>query len=197
MSATPARRRAPEQRHDDLLEAAGRLLVAQGAAATTVDEIAAAAGVAKGTFYLYFASKDSVVDALRTKFMDEVARELDSIALSADEPGWHARTDELVRRAIDFQVAHAGMHRLVVETLHGHGGRHIEGLHRVHGALRRIIEAGASEGAYRVADTGATAWLLLDLLHAAGERAAGPESERVTLATIEAVGRVLGLTASG
>lgn len=58
------RTKPAEQRRDDLLNAAQRLFLDQGFAATSVDKITAAAGVAKGTFYLYFTTKEDVRAAL-------------------------------------------------------------------------------------------------------------------------------------
>jgi AcrR family transcriptional regulator len=59
------RRSAREVRADDtrrrLFAAAAELFAAHGFGGTTVDEIARRAGVAKGTFFLHFATKDAVV----------------------------------------------------------------------------------------------------------------------------------------
>ena len=60
----------PKDRREDLLAAAEPIFVERGAAAATVSDVTSAAGVAKGTFYLYFASKDHVLAALRQRFVD-------------------------------------------------------------------------------------------------------------------------------
>lgn len=68
-SAEPARRTKPAPvRLDELMAAAEDLFVRQGVEATTIDQIVAQAGVAKGTFYHYFSSKADVLAALRAKF---------------------------------------------------------------------------------------------------------------------------------
>jgi AcrR family transcriptional regulator len=58
---TTARRQATRQR---LYEAAVTLIAEQGFSATTVDEIAERAGVAKGTVYYNFASKNDLFEEL-------------------------------------------------------------------------------------------------------------------------------------
>ncbi|MGY0387928.1 TetR/AcrR family transcriptional regulator [Nocardioides sp. WG-D5] len=53
-----------------LLDAAMDRFVASGYAATTIDEIASAAGTTRVTFYAYFASKSEIVKALITERLD-------------------------------------------------------------------------------------------------------------------------------
>ena len=62
--AQPSRQRRKEARPAELLEAAFDLFVERGFAATRIDDIAARAGVSKGTVYLYFPSKQAVFEAL-------------------------------------------------------------------------------------------------------------------------------------
>jgi AcrR family transcriptional regulator len=59
----------PEIRRDQLLDAAEKLFAEKGYAETTVLDIAEAAGVAKGTFYLYYPSKEHCVIALKERLM--------------------------------------------------------------------------------------------------------------------------------
>jgi TetR/AcrR family transcriptional regulator len=63
--ATVAKReRRKEARPGELLDAALDLFVEKGFAATRVEEVAARAGVSKGTLFLYFPSKDELFKAV-------------------------------------------------------------------------------------------------------------------------------------
>lgn len=64
----PYRRRAPEQRREAVLGAAQELFVEHGPGGTSIDAIAKRAGVAKGTVYLYFPSKEDILQAIETRF---------------------------------------------------------------------------------------------------------------------------------
>jgi AcrR family transcriptional regulator len=61
-------RRAPEQRRAAAVAAARDLFLAQGVEATSVDAIARRAGVAKGTVYLSFPTKQHLVRAIEDEF---------------------------------------------------------------------------------------------------------------------------------
>jgi len=63
-SSSPKRERRKEARPGELLEAALDLFVEKGFAATKVDEVAARAGVSKGTLFLYFPSKEELFKAV-------------------------------------------------------------------------------------------------------------------------------------
>lgn len=63
-AAGTKRERRKEARPGELLEAALDLFVEKGFAATRVDEVAARAGVSKGTLFLYFPSKEELFKAV-------------------------------------------------------------------------------------------------------------------------------------
>lgn len=63
MPPTSHQRRKAE-RPQELLDAALNLFVEKGFAATRIDEVAARAGVSKGTLYLYYASKEELLKAV-------------------------------------------------------------------------------------------------------------------------------------
>jgi len=58
------RQRRKEARPQELLQAALELFVEKGFAATRSEEVAARAGVAKGTLYLYYPSKEDLLKAV-------------------------------------------------------------------------------------------------------------------------------------
>lgn len=60
----PSRQRRKQARPSELSAAALELFVEKGFAATKLDEIAARAGVSKGTLYLYFDSKEALFEAV-------------------------------------------------------------------------------------------------------------------------------------
>jgi AcrR family transcriptional regulator len=68
MSSVPLRpprwERRKEARPGELLDAALDLFVERGFAATRLDEVAARAGVSKGTLYLYYAGKEELFKAV-------------------------------------------------------------------------------------------------------------------------------------
>ena len=65
--AAPKRERRKEARPGELLDAALDLFVEKGFSATRVDEVAARAGVSKGTLFLYFQSKEDLFKAVVRK----------------------------------------------------------------------------------------------------------------------------------
>jgi AcrR family transcriptional regulator len=86
MDSTSTRRRATRAR---LYEAAVTLIAEQGFSATTVDEIAERAGVAKGTVYYNFKSKTELFEEL---LRYGVGLLTDSLQSAADEAAEHGRT---------------------------------------------------------------------------------------------------------
>ena len=67
--AAPSRTKPPEVRLEELMGAAEALFLEKGVDATTISEITEAAGVAKGTFYVYFPSKQEMLAALAERYV--------------------------------------------------------------------------------------------------------------------------------
>lgn len=97
-------KKLPKEKQERIVDAASRLFAQRGLARTDVAEIAAQAGVAKGSLYNYFDSKDELYlhvcrDAL-TKSRQAVYGELN--------PEWdiYRQVDHIFRRGAEFVRAH-------------------------------------------------------------------------------------------
>jgi len=66
-------RRRAEARPDEMLDAALAVFSEQGFAATKVDDIARRAGVSKGTVYLYFPSKEALMEGIVRRAVAPIA----------------------------------------------------------------------------------------------------------------------------
>src|SRR5512138_1676972 len=76
----PGRQRRKEARPQELLQAALELFVEKGFAATRSEEVAARAGVSKGTLYLYYPSKEDLLKAVVRENLSTVIAEGASLA---------------------------------------------------------------------------------------------------------------------
>lgn len=158
----------PEERRRDILHAAQRLFVDQGFNETTVQDIAAAAGVATGTVYLYFGSKDEVLLALHRRLGEALAAQVEDAAAAMFErqaAGERVDYAETVDTLVDSLVRHALENRELTEVCcryrplihrdpHGTlGERHL-------GIVVRVLEAGTQLGWVHTSDPEMTAYLL-------------------------------------
>lgn len=62
----------PDERRTEILDTAERLFYIKGYEKCTVNDILAKVGIAKGTFYYYFKSKEEVLDAIVKRYTDLV-----------------------------------------------------------------------------------------------------------------------------
>jgi AcrR family transcriptional regulator len=105
----PARTNATKQK---LFEASMELIGERGAAGVTVDEIAAAAGVSKGTVYYNFGSKSDLIAQLLRHGVDILEARLLSVqGGSADSL---AGMDAMIGQAMDFMAEYPSFARLWV-----------------------------------------------------------------------------------
>lgn len=73
-------RLAADERRTQILDAALALFVTNGYQATTVEEILAAVGIAKGTLYHHFPSKEAILEAIVLRTCERTAERARAIA---------------------------------------------------------------------------------------------------------------------
>lgn len=69
----------PPERREELLATAAEVFAAQGYNATTVREIADAAGILAGSLYHHFDSKESMLDEILSRFLDDLWARYDAV----------------------------------------------------------------------------------------------------------------------
>ncbi|WHH57442.1 TetR/AcrR family transcriptional regulator [Petroclostridium sp. X23] len=69
----------PETRKNEILDAAQELFITQGFEQTAVSDIVKKVGVAQGTFYYYFKSKEEILKAVLERLIDQIVKSLTSV----------------------------------------------------------------------------------------------------------------------
>lgn len=128
-----------ESRREALAAAALRLWAERGFDATAVAEIAEAAGVAKGTFYLYFPSKQALLEEVlrRNSLLPNIQELADSVADVGLEEAVHA----FVRAAWRHLGTHRDLVLLALRELPGHLSRAREAVAEIVVPANRLIAA--------------------------------------------------------
>lgn len=154
--------KTPEQRRAEILQAASELFQEIGYESTSVDSIVRSAGIAKGTFYYYFKSKDEVLAALAQQLCAEMVARSQIIA---DDPQLGAIEKFCAIIAAQNQTVEAG--QALVEDLHRpenralHERSNIETVLAFGPILATVVEQGNQEGVFQVDDPLSTVQFIL------------------------------------
>ena len=111
--ATTRRRELPEVRREQILDAAARVFLDRGLAEATMAEVAEAAGVAKGTVYLYFDSKSALLTALRARYTSQWLAQSGRLDAPAGRGGHARRLRAFLGEMYDFHAANQRLHHLL------------------------------------------------------------------------------------
>jgi AcrR family transcriptional regulator len=155
MKARPRTKPAAERR-EDLMNTAERLFVEQGFGNTSVAAITAAAGVAKGTFYLYFKSKEDLRIALGDRFAQRHLASIEKAVGRHAAQDWHVRLAKWIRASATFYLDSIRLHDVL---FHEARSMSREGLidNIVVDNLAELLRNGAAAGAWRIHDARAHA----------------------------------------
>lgn len=104
MGVAERRQRERIQRRQEILEAAEEVFQAKGFAAATMEEVANAAEVSKGTLYLYFRSKDALLGEILGTYVSDAGERMRQCLIQA-RSGFDA-LGRLAREMYRFATAH-------------------------------------------------------------------------------------------
>lgn len=168
VEAAPKRPRTKpaETRREELMNAAQALFLSKTFDATSVDEIVKNADVAKGTFYLYFKTKDDVLLALQERFIRQFRERLESAV--ADHPGddWTGKLNSWIEAAINIYLEQFALHDMVFHQFrptHDHSRNR----NPVTEHLASLIADGQTSSAWETRCPTLMATMLFGALHAA------------------------------
>ncbi|OLP62028.1 transcriptional regulator [Xaviernesmea oryzae] len=152
-------------RRDELMDAAEVLFLKKGFAATSVSEIVEEADVAKGTFYLYFKTKDDVLAGLQTRFVETFCKAVDT-AMAHEHADWSERIAAWVEACVHAYLDNVALHDLVFHQ-HTPANRAMKSDNAVVTRLAALLTRGAEAGAWNLPEPRLTAVMLFDALHGA------------------------------
>ena len=159
---TRRRTQPPEVRREQLLDAAAAVMVEKGFTSMTVADVAERAGVAKGTVYLYFDTKEDLVTGLQARYATALV-DL-AHALNDGKGDESARLEAFLRATVDFHASERELHEVL---FHQAGMRDGDALHALSREVQTFVERGVESGAFEVADVAFTTQFLLHGLHGA------------------------------
>ena len=132
-----------------IVSAAWELFYEQGYENTTVEDIIAASGTSKGSFYHYFEGKDALLETLSLLF-DEKYEELEEEAESMDAVDALIFLNRELFTMIDDRVPLELLARLLSSQLVTRGEKHLLGRDRTYfKLLHRIVRRGQHSGQLR------------------------------------------------
>ena len=188
----------PDERKEELIDKAEKLFVKYGYDEVSVSDIVKKAGVAQGTFYYYFKSKDEMRNAIIEKNIEEVKRLIDSIIFNKDMTA----LDKMAAYSYSFQQwsREKGkmmdyIHEEKNEVLHYRMSRRVLGY--LIPAYTQIIEQGVEEGIFNTENPDLGARAIMGIIEAIFEddhahKLEDPETKRKYLAILDYTEKILG-----
>jgi AcrR family transcriptional regulator len=174
-SKTRPRTKPPEERREELMNAAQRLFLKHGAGPTTIEQITTGAAVAKGTFYLYFSSKEDVLAALRARFAQELLARIKAAVARNREDDWQGKLTSWAEAGVAGYLDSIQLHDILFYGTPRPPARKGLVKNDIIDHLAGMLQAGVAAGAWSVDDPQFTAMLLFNGLHSAVDHAQANE----------------------
>jgi AcrR family transcriptional regulator len=157
-----------EFRCAEIMDAARKVFASKGFNATTMDDVAEHAGIAKGTLYLYFRSKREIFVAALVQGIRQLSKDTERRVEAAS--GVLGKIDAFVRTRVEyfesnrdfFLIYHSEIGDLLVHPAKQDGDMADLYLDQAR-LLEAVLTAGASNGEVRELRAAATAFTICDM----------------------------------
>lgn len=108
-----------EERRRGILDASRRIFAQRGYHKTKVSDILRECGIARGTFYLYFDSKENVFRELLDELLTELRSSIAGVNTSDDAPPFEAQLTQIVHRILHKVVENRSLTTIVLREAVG------------------------------------------------------------------------------
>ncbi|KAA0761756.1 TetR/AcrR family transcriptional regulator [Bacillus sp. SH5-2] len=152
-----------EERRKEILETAERLFITKGYTKTTVNDILKEIGIAKGTFYHYFKSKEEVMDEIIMRIIKEDVAKAKVIVSNPNIPV----LEKLLRVLMEQSPKSGDVKDKMIEQFHQpnnaemHQKSLVQSIIHLSPVLTEVLEQGIEEGIFSTAYPQETIELLL------------------------------------
>jgi AcrR family transcriptional regulator len=164
--AAKPRTKPSEVRRRELLDAGEALVLRKGIAGTSIDDIVAAADVAKGTFYLYFAGKEALLEALRARFAERFGDRIATARAKRDPADWSEQLAAWLEGGVRGYLDQVELHDVLFHTPDFlPRQRRVDGHMEPVRGLVELLRDGAAAGTWAADDPEMTAVLLFYAFH--------------------------------
>ncbi|MEC2258925.1 TetR/AcrR family transcriptional regulator [Bacillus cereus] len=139
-----------EERRKEILETAERLFLTKGYTKTTVNDIIKEIGIAKGTFYHYFKSKEEVMDEIIMRIIKEDVTKAKRIVSNHDIPV----LDKLFKILMEQSPKSGDVKEKIIEQFHQpnnaemHQKSLVQSIIHLSPVLTEVLEQGIEEGIF-------------------------------------------------
>lgn len=145
-----------------IIAAATQLFSQRGIKDVSIDEIVKAAGIAKGTFYLYFVSKQSLLNCLAQEWVGEMVSKVNAIANRNNDRAIHLFVAAfLALKDIENSRPYLHVALNADNNLDLHEQINIVWVKQIGIAFAPLIERGCKEGDFKVDDALSTIQFIL------------------------------------
>ena len=164
-------------RREELLDTALALFLEHGYERTSVEQITNAVGVAKGTFYHYFATKQDLLEQLVERFSDQLFCEIEA-ALAETDGTAIERFQTLVAASSRAKLGRRDQPLTLTRSLYTEENRALQArlregwTTRTRPLILAIVEQGKAEGVFDVPDAAAMTEVWLSLWYDFGMQVA-------------------------
>jgi AcrR family transcriptional regulator len=140
----------PEERKTEILDAAEKLFHTKGYEATTISDIIAKAGIARGTVYYYFKSKDEIMDAVIER---SIVNQIESLMPIVNKQNLDAvaKIKQIITENSKMNLANQDMldylHQPQNVTMHQKSL--VQGVRKSAPVIAQIIQQGVDEGQFK------------------------------------------------